>query len=104
MKQTGGTGGSSSQTQGREDLSVKPPATGHIYCQQARELLEAFTEAIHQLVMLHEEQFKSLIGGDLDSTRFDDLIHSANERKHDAKYAYLNHLENHACSLSSAHV
>jgi hypothetical protein len=104
MEQTGGTGGSSNQTQRREDPSVKPPATGRFYCQQAQELLEALTEAIHQLMILHEEQFKSLIGGDLDSTRFDDLIHSANERKHEAKYAYLNHLENHACSLSSAHV
>jgi hypothetical protein len=54
--------------------------------------------------MLHEEQFKSLIAGDLDSTRFDDLIHSANERKHEAKYAYLNHLENHACSVISASI
>ena len=104
MKQTGGTGGSSSQTQGREDLSVKPPATGHIYCQQAQELLEALTEAIHQLVMLHEEQFQSLIGGDLDSSRFDILIHLANERKNDAKYAYLNHLENHACSVTSTSI
>jgi hypothetical protein len=83
---------------------VKPPATGPIYCQQAQELLEALTEAIHQLMILHEEQFKSLIAGDLDSTRFDDLIHSANERKHVAKCAYLSHLENHACSRSSAHV
>ena len=55
-------------------------------------------------MILHEEQFKSLIGGDLDSTRFDDLIHSADERKHQAKCAYLNHSENHACSRSSSHV
>jgi hypothetical protein len=34
----------------------------------------------------------------LDSTRFDPLIHMANERKHEAKYAYLHHLETHGCS------
>jgi hypothetical protein len=104
MEQTGGTGGSSKQTQGREALSVKPPATGRIYCHQAQELLEALTEAIHQLVMLHEEQFQSLIAGDLDSTRFDSLIHMANERKHAAKYAYLDHLEHHACSVIATRI
>lgn len=72
--------------------------TSLIYCQQARELLDALGEAIRDLIKLHEEQFQSLVGGDLDSTRFDALIHMANERKHEAKYAYLHHLETHGCS------
>jgi hypothetical protein len=70
-----------------------------MYCQQARELLEAFGQTIRELVRLHEEQFQALVGGDLDSTRFDDLIHMANERKHEAKYAYIHHLETHGCSI-----
>ena len=72
--------------------------TSLIYCQQARDLLDSLSEAIRELIKLHEEQFHSLVGGDLDSTRFDPLIHMANERKHEAKYAYLNHLDIHGCS------
>jgi hypothetical protein len=48
---------------------------------------------------LHEEQFYALMDGDLDSSRFDDLIHMANERKHEAKYGYIYHLETHGCSM-----
>jgi len=72
--------------------------TGLFYCQQADELLEAMAESIRQLMTLHGDQFRALIGGDLDSERFDDLIHMANERKREAKYAYLAHLEVHGCS------
>ena len=49
-------------------------------------------------MLLHAQQFDALMTGDLDSTRFDDLIHIANERKHEAKYAYIHHLESHGCS------
>jgi hypothetical protein len=72
--------------------------TGLLYCHQAEQLLEALTEAVHQLMCLHGEQFKALISGDLDTARFDDLIHMANEQKREAKYAYLNHLDAHGCS------
>jgi hypothetical protein len=72
--------------------------TGTVYCQQANRLLDALGEAIRDLVRLHEEQFQSLVGGDLDSARFDPLIHMANERKNEAKYEYLLHLETHGCS------
>lgn len=68
------------------------------YCQQAQQLLEAFGETIRELVRLHQEQFQAVIDGDPDSTRFDDLIYMANERKHEAKYAYINHMETHGCS------
>jgi len=72
--------------------------TSLVYCQEAKELLDDFAETVQALVRLHEEQFQSIVGGDLDSARFDDLIHMANERKHEAKYAYLHHLEAHGCS------
>ena len=68
------------------------------YCQKAEELLGAYGFVVHELVCLHQEQFESVIEGDLDSVRFDDLIHSANERNREAKYAYLHHLETHGCS------
>ena len=69
-----------------------------VYCQEAEELLGAYGLVVHELLCLHQEQFDSVIGGDLDSVRFDDLIHIANERKRQAKYAYLHHLETHGCS------
>jgi tRNA splicing endonuclease len=72
--------------------------TSVLFCQEAKELLDTFGETVEELIRLHEEQFQSVVGGDLDSTRFDDLIHMANERKHEAKYAYLHHLETHGCS------
>ena len=73
--------------------------TSVLYCEEAKLLLDTFGEAVQALVRLHEEQFQSILGGDLDSTRFDDLIHMANEIKQDAKYAYLTHLETHGCSI-----
>ena len=79
-------------------MSVASPPPSLLYCHEAEELLGALTESVRELLKLHAEQFKALIGGDLDSTRFDDLIHMANERKRQAKYAYLDHLEIHGCS------
>ena len=74
--------------------------TDVLYCQQAKELLEVFADTIRELIRLHEDQFQALVGGDSDSQRFDDLIHMANERKNEAKYAYVHHLETHGCSTS----
>jgi len=76
--------------------------TSLVYCQEARQLLDAFGETVRELTRLHEEQFQAIVGGDLDSTRFDDLIFMANERKHEAKYSYLHHLETHRCSKFDA--
>jgi tRNA splicing endonuclease len=79
-------------------MTARAATAGLVYCQQAKELLEALAEAIHKVVILHEGQFQAVISGDLDSARFDDLIHMANERKHNAKYAYMHHVEVHGCS------
>jgi len=76
--------------------------TSLAYCKEAKQLLDLFSETVRELIGLHEEQFQSIVGGDFDSTRFDDLIHMANQRKHEAKYAYLNHLETHGCSVYDA--
>jgi hypothetical protein len=74
--------------------------TGLLYCQDAKDLLESFGDAVRDLIRLNEEQFQAIVSSDLDSTRFDSLIHMATERKHEAKYAYLLHLETHGCSMT----
>ena len=71
---------------------------GSIYCGEARRLLDALADAIHQLMQVHEQQFNAIIRGHLDCTRFDRSILKANEAKYAAKYAYLDHLEEHGCS------
>jgi hypothetical protein len=68
------------------------------YCQQAEELLVAFGNTIREVARLHEQQSQAVIDGDPDSTRFDDLIHMANQHKNAAKYTYLSHMEAHGCS------
>jgi hypothetical protein len=72
--------------------------TSLVYCEEAKTLLDSFGGIVQDLIKLHREQFQSILEGDLDTTRFDDLIHMANERKQQAKYAYLHHLETHGCS------
>jgi hypothetical protein len=76
----------------------QPMAASSVYCEEARRLLDALSDAIHELVLVHQHQFNALIQGDLDCSRFDLLIHHANQAKFAAKYAYLHHLEEHGCS------
>ena len=83
---------------------VKQPENAQVaYCEVARHLLDAFGEAVQELVQLHEHQFLAIVDGDWDCTRFDALIHMANERKYKAKYSYLKHLETHGCSTYETH-
>ncbi len=77
--------------------AAQPPARV-FYCKEAQRLLEAFGEAVQQLVTLHEQQLLAIVDGDPDAGRFDLLLHYANEKKLNAKYAYLQHLETHVCS------
>jgi|SRR5580698_9064567 hypothetical protein len=71
--------------------TVRRPALGHR--DEAQSLLEAFGQAVQELVKLHELQFLAILDGDSNASRFDLLIHYANERKQNAKYAYLQRLE-----------
>jgi len=77
---------------------VEPMPAGIIYCGEARRLLDALADAIHELIQVHEKQFKALIQGDLDCARFDLSIFEAKQAKDAAKYAYLGHLDEHCCS------
>jgi len=75
-----------------------PKASGPgAYCEEARRLLDAFADAVRELIQLHELQFQAIVEGDPECNRFDVLIHMANERKMAVKYEYLHHLESHGC-------
>jgi hypothetical protein len=67
------------------------------YCDEKRRLLEEFGSAAEELISLHTQQLGAILGGDSDCNRFDLLIHMANERKLQAKYAYLRHVKAHDC-------
>jgi hypothetical protein len=67
-------------------------------CEDHNQLLDEFGEAVRKLLDLHEQQFQAIVEEDSECTRFDLLIHMANEQKQRAKYAYLRHVEAHGCS------
>jgi hypothetical protein len=67
------------------------------YCDEKRRLLEEFGSAAEELLGLHTQKLGAILGGDPDCNRFDLLIHMAKERKLQAKYAYLRHVEAHDC-------
>jgi len=68
------------------------------YCDEAKRLLGLFGEAVQDVLILHEQQFHAVVEGDITANRFDLLIHEANRHKQNAKYKYMMHLQEHACS------
>jgi hypothetical protein len=66
-------------------------------CEEKVRLMEEFLSAATELVAIHNDQVKALLQDDPDFSRFDLLIHLANERKRVAKYNYVAHLEKHGC-------
>lgn len=77
--------------------TVSMVLTNRGICQEKRRLIEAFLAAAKELVEAHNEQAKALIDGDPEFARFDVVIHAATEKKRQAKYDYLAHLEKHGC-------
>ena len=67
------------------------------FCPENQRLLNLFGEAVQELMLLNEQQFIAIVNGDPDSSRFDLLIHMATEKKQQAKYDYLHHVETHGC-------
>src|SRR5712672_3753740 len=65
------------------------------YCEENGRLLNEFAQAVTELSLLHEQQFIAVLKGDGDFARFDLLIHLATEKKQQAKYAYLAHVDSH---------
>jgi CheY-like chemotaxis protein len=70
-------------------------------CEEYRRVLKEFGAAVHEVLRLHEEQLVAIVQGDDDSSRFDLLIHMANEKKQMAKYAYIRHVESHGCAKNN---
>ncbi len=66
-------------------------------CQEHDLLMEGFGAAVRELLDLHEQQFRAIVDGDTECSRFDSLIHMANERKQQAKYELIRHIEAHGC-------
>jgi hypothetical protein len=67
-------------------------------CAESARLLDGFGRAVQELMRLHEQQFQAIVAGDSAANRFDLLIHEANEKKQNAKYAYMAHVEHHGCA------
>ena len=82
----------------RIEHAAKKTGSKVAVCTEQRRLLDLFGEAVQALLLLHEQQFLAVVAGDLDSHRFDLLIHMANEKKQQTKYAYLEHVDMHGCS------
>ncbi len=85
-------------TTGRREEKSTAKRSEALLCAEARGLLDAFGEAIQEVLILQEQQFHAVVEGDASANRFDLLIHEANHRKQNAKYAYMMHLHKHGCS------
>lgn len=78
------------------------PGAGISTCQEHYRLMQDFAAAVKDLLDIHQQQFRAIVEADPECNRFDLLIHMANEKKQQAKYAYLRHVESHGCSNSNA--
>jgi hypothetical protein len=67
-------------------------------CQEKQHLSNEFLEAVHEMNVLLKQQTLALIEGDPDFSRFDLLLHLAQEKKERTKYAWIAHVESHGCS------
>jgi hypothetical protein len=79
------------QQQRRNDLPPTPS------CEEKRRLIEEFLESNHVLMNLQNQQTQAVIDQDPEFSRFDDLIHLAREKKDQAKYALIAHVDVHHC-------
>ena len=85
------------KSQGIDGTSL-PELHSPYFCDEARRLMDVFGVAVQELMQLHEQQFLAVVDGDQDAGRFDLLIHEANQRKQNAKYALMTHVDAHGCS------
>jgi hypothetical protein len=82
----------------RSDRLHRRPVPEIAFCEEKASLVEKFLVAVHELTGLQSEQTQAVIDGDVDFGRFDLLIHMAVERKEEAKYALMHHIEVHRCT------
>ena len=67
-----------------------------LLCLEKQRLLEVFSQAVHEAMTLQQQQVTDLVN-DADFSRFDALLLLANEKKVQAKQAYLQHVDEHGC-------
>ena len=67
------------------------------FCEIRQRLVDAFTAAVREISFIENEQMQAVIEGDSDFSRFDLLLHYAQEKKDTAKYAWIAHVESHGC-------
>jgi hypothetical protein len=83
--------------------SISNPVAGRVsipavaFCEVKKRLTEGFLAAMHELTVLQEQQTRAVVEGDPDFSRFDLLLHDAQEQKDRAKYAWISHVESHGC-------
>jgi hypothetical protein len=80
-----------------DDLKIRRGIPEVVLCEEKNRLQEEFLEAIHELNSLQSHQVIAVIEGDPDIFRFEILISLAQERKEQAKYAWIAHIESHRC-------
>ena len=66
-------------------------------CYERRRLSSEFLAAVRDITTLENQQIQAVISDDPDFARFDLLLHVAVERKRQAKYALLHHIQTHSC-------
>jgi hypothetical protein len=67
------------------------------FCLEKYRLLSEFVTAIRELNALLTEQTQAVIDGDPEFSRLDLLLHLAQEKKDQAKYRWITHVESHHC-------
>ncbi len=67
-------------------------------CEEKKRLMDEFLQASRELIELHNQQMRAAIDGDLDFGRFELLLHLAQEKKEQAKYAWIAHVHSHQCT------
>ena len=67
-------------------------------CKERWQLTQNFMQAINEVADLYSQQRQAITDDDPDFGRFDVLIHLAAEKKDNAKYALMAHIEAHGCS------
>ena len=68
-----------------------------LFCPEKRRFMNQFLRAIHEFNSIHAAQIEALLRGESDVSRFDDLLSRALDKKDDAKYAWITHVDKHDC-------
>ena len=79
---------------GKKHLATVPEIG---FCEEKNRLQNDFLHAIREFNLLLEQQTRAVIVGDEDFSRFDYLLHAAQEEKERAKYLWIMHVDSHGC-------